>query len=284
MKKFIIVVSALFIAALMVLLYSNIAITTSEYDVNTKKIEGRATLVFLSDLHSRDFSSDNAELIRLVKSAKPDAILLGGDMINSKDDEFSVFFSLCKKLIEIAPVYAVLGNHEMLLPSKLLEEYKETLSDMGATFLDNSYIDIKTKAGDIRLYGLNIPLYLYSYEKVMQENGYNYTKEMIQKNLGEIDKTKLNLLLTHNPKFFETYAGAGFDITLCGHMHGGGLRIPFVGGVFSSDRTLFPKYDAAAFTIDEKTMIVGRGLSETFFPIRFFNPADVVVLKIGNDD
>ena len=51
------------------------------------------------------------------------------------------------------------------------------------------------------------------------------------------------MLLAHNPLLLDSYAGWGADVVLSGHVHGGMVRLPFVGGVLSPERRFFPKYD-----------------------------------------
>ena len=59
-----------------------------------------------------------------------------------------------------------------------------------------------------------------------------------------------SVLLAHNPVFFETYAELGAELTLSGHVHGGIVRLPVIGGVLSTSLTLFPRYDGGLY---EKT-------------------------------
>ena len=73
-----------------------------------------------------------------------------------------------------------------------------------------------------------------------------FTLETIEKIMAntKINDDEYNILLAHNPNFIESYAAWGADLTLSGHIHGGMVRIPFIGGVFSPDTLLFPKYDS----------------------------------------
>ena len=68
------------------------------------------------------------------------------------------------------------------------------------------------------------------------------------------------ILLTHNPIYFETYMEWGADLTLAGHIHGGMIRLPIVGGVFSPDKTFFPLYDKGNYPLESKKMIVSVGI------------------------
>ena len=88
-------------------------------------------------------------------------------------------------------------------------------------------------------------------------------------------------MLAHNPAYFEAYASWGADLTLSGHVHGGIMRLPWLGGVLSTSLTLFPKYDGGEFRLGEKRMIVSRGLGSHTIPIRIFNPAELVAVELA---
>ena len=59
-----------------------------------------------------------------------------------------------------------------------------------------------------------------------------------------VDTEKYNILLTHNPNFIDAYTKWGADLTLSGHIHGGMIRLPIIGGIFSPGVTFFPKYSS----------------------------------------
>lgn len=90
------------------------------------------------------------------------------------------------------------------------------------------------------------------------------------------------ILLAHEPQFFEKYVGAGYDLTLCGHAHGGQWRIPFTGiGLYAPGQGAFPKYTAGVHEKDGKAMIISRGLGNSEFPLRLFNRPEIVVIEIN---
>ena len=87
-----------------------------------------------------------------------------------------------------------------------------------------------------------------------------FGEEQIQTILGDLDTNSYNILLTHNPLYADTYSSWGADLTLSGHIHGGIIRIPFVGGLLSPERKFFPKYDGGMYQVGDKLLIVNRGL------------------------
>ena len=85
--------------------------------------------------------------------------------------------------------------------------------------------------------------------------------------------------------FFDAYAGWGADLTLSGHIHGGIVRIPGIGGVISTSyRLVFPKYDGGYYEQNQKKMIVSRGLGSHTIPVRLFNPAELVVIDLVTEE
>ena len=89
-----------------------------------------------------------------------------------------------------------------------------------------------------------------------------------------------NILLSHNPLYYPAYRDWGADLTLSGHIHGGIIRIPGLGGLLSPDLTLFPRYDGGHFTERGKHLIVSRGLGNHFL-VRVMNPPEIGVITLA---
>ena len=68
------------------------------------------------------------------------------------------------------------------------------------------------------------------------------------------------------------------NLVLCGHLHGGVVRLPGIGGIISPQLTLFPKYSGEHSRRGESDIIVSKGLGGHSIPIRLFDRAEVVVI------
>ena len=88
------------------------------------------------------------------------------------------------------------------------------------------------------------------------------------------------ILLAHNPDYFPQYCQYGADLILSGHVHGGLVRIPFLKGIASPAVRFFPRYDGGLFTEGKSNMVVSRGLGTHTLPVRIFNPAELVVIRL----
>ena len=105
-------------------------------------------------------------------------------------------------------------------------------------------------------------------------------KEYLEGLLPEGRQDCFQILLAHNPDYFPVYAAWGADLVLSGHLHGGVIRLPLLGGVISPRLHLFPRYDGGKFTCGNSTMIVSRGLGMHTIPFRFNNPGELVDITI----
>ena len=75
-----------------------------------------------------------------------------------------------------------------------------------------------------------------------------------------------------------------FDLVLCGHAHGGQVRIPgLVNGLYAPGQGIFPKYAGGAYKLDKGSMIVSRGLAKSNLP-RVFNRPELVVITLEPED
>ena len=250
-----------------------VKITT--YDIEDDKISEDKTVVFLSDYH--EAKSINEKIVSAVDKVSPDVILVGGDMINGFEHEGLVESSgaLLNKLVEKYPVYYAYGNHE----SKLIDvapdvwkKYQESLSS------DIKYLlnDAVSLGGNIRVYGLNTPRGFY-------KRGFGFprlTKKEIEELLGEKSKDEFGVLLGHAPDFIEGYTSWGADLSLSGHLHGGMVRLPFLGGVVSPRLLLLPRYDYGIYEENSKKEIVTNGLGQHSIKLRINNIPEIVQVNL----
>ena len=84
------------------------------------------------------------------------------------------------------------------------------------------------------------------------------------------------LLLGHRNDWAGKYPLLDVDLILCGHGHGGLIRLPIVGGIFGTSRNLFPEHTEGIIHTDRYSMIVSRGLGNSAGPFRLFNNPEII--------
>lgn len=285
MKKiWLLIIVVLFLLLCLSLWRSNFGIKTVRYNVGDKMIpsgfEGYR-IVQLSDLHSVSFGKENTRLLRAVRAEKPDIIVMTGDMVSRYDESFDVTLALCRTLAAEYPVYYIRGNHEQGLEPAQWEAYRTEIIDCGVQILDNETTRLTAENGD----SINLTGLWYKLDYYHQYAGYYrpLTEETVRVILGEAQQG-YNILLAHNPNYFPVYAAWGANLTFCGHIHGGMIRLPVLGGILSPETILFPKYDGGSYQIDDKTMVLSRGLGRGRMGIRLFNPPELVTVTLTREE
>lgn len=258
----------------------------THYHIQSSKINSlnrERKIVFLSDLHNNRYGQRNEKLLEAIRLEHPDYILVGGDMLVGHPSASNhIAMDFVGKLTEICPVYYANGNHEQrmkLYPETYgtqYQEYKKALEEQGVQFLENDHIDLLWDDCEVQIHGLEIPKECY---KKFKRN--SLSKEQIITCIGEADAEKYQILMAHNPAHADVYKAWGADLVLSGHLHGGVVRIPGVGGVITPQFRFFPKYSGELTIEDNKAVVVSKGLGVHTFKIRFLNPAEVVVLHMG---
>ncbi len=260
--------------------YERDQLVTDRYEVRSPKIKnGEKTFVFLTDLHDKEFGTDNERLLEAVREAKPDAVLVGGDMMVAKGKgDLAVSLKLMKALSGEFPVFHASGNHESRMQRETnvygdrYLQYREALRGMGVTFLSDRSVPF---GEDIMLCGLDLPPECYRPGRAFMRPGYPETV------LGKQDPERFTILMAHSPMFFHEYAAWGADLTLAGHFHGGTIRLPVLGGVMTPQFQFFYPWCAGFFSEENgRQMIVGRGLGTHSINIRFCNKPQIVVVNV----
>lgn len=151
---------------------------------------------------------------------------------------------------------------------------------MGIKVLYNSWETISRGGSYIKIYGLVTPMIYYKDRLREYKRGVSFTKTDAERFLGKTDASCYQILLAHNPLYFPSYRDWGADLTFSGHIHGGIIRIPGMGGLLSPDMTFFPKYDGGHFEEQGRHLVVSRGLGNHFL-MRVMNPPELVAVTLG---
>ena len=223
-------------------------------------------IVHLSDLHGKYFGKDNERLYAAVRAARPEYIFVTGDLVDRKTENPNAYAAeVGAALSAIAPTYYVTGNHEWGHGTAAVRE-------SGVTVLSNEFTYLARNGDTIVLAGIDDP------------NGYadqETPQELAQEVYAACGDPFWMLLAHRNDRFAREYSLLGADLTLSGHGHGGIWRIPFVGGVFGTQRNLFPTHTAGFYSDNGASVFVSRGLgnSPKIIP-RIFNRPQVAVITL----
>ena len=242
----------------------------SRYEVASSKLSESFdgfTIVQLSDLHGAQFGEDGTELVDKVRELAPDIIALTGDFVTDEGDLEAVE-KLTPRLTEICPVYFVSGNHEF--GSGLAAEVRNIMESAGVKYLSNEYLTISRGEDHILLGGVEDP---NAYADML-------TPEELAQKMNEASPSAFKILLGHRNYWMEKYPELPVDLVLCGHAHGGLVRIPGVGGLIGTDRHLFPDFVDGEFNNGNYTMIVSRGLGNSVPIPRIFNRPEIVCVTL----
>jgi predicted MPP superfamily phosphohydrolase len=236
--------------------------------------------VMISDLHNKVYGNRNDKVLSEVNRINPDFILVAGELVTSElHEDITPSVDLVNELAKSYKVYYGLGNHESKLKVEKecfgdkFDKLKKSISNKNVIFLENETVNIPEY--NINITGLDLDLDYFAHFRIIKmKDGY------LENTLPKRDKSKCNILIAHNPDYFEEYAKWGADLVLSGHVHGGIMRLPLLGGVIAPSYKLFPKYDGGVFKSGNSTMLLGRGMGAHTFKLRFFNPAELCEVNI----
>lgn len=273
----IVLFSALFlVVALALTVGINILInrnfTVSFYQIRSDKVSDNIRIIELSDLHNKEYGTDNSKLIGKIKDLNPDLIVYAGDMMNYKNSDYSVLFGLSDKLSEISPIYACYGNNE--LDQYLFEDkqFSKEFKKHNVNLLSNEAVDIKVKNSILQIIAVSADLQQYDVKT-------NNSKKFVE----SLEPTgNCRICLTHYPELFkEKLLNKGIDIAFTGHAHGGLIRIPFIGGLYSTGEGFLPDLTEGVVKANDGTQVViSRGLGDSRKIPRINNQPELVVVDI----
>ena len=299
MRNFLILIMILIILVLIILIKSKYEISRYEIKkeiIKSSKVNSNVKIVFLSDLHEKVYGDNNEKIINDIFSCDSEYIVIGGDLIiNSKSKLNNKYLKIDNTIDFLTKIknknkdynkkiYYAFGNHELRLKyseneekRKIFDKLLDHIKNCNINIIDDEYFDLDS---NIRLYAISIFKGFYNKSFIFNKKNNLLTNDIIKEHLGEIDENKLNIVLSHSPDYADNLLKYGFDMVLSGHYHGGLIRLPILGALFSPDLMLFPKYSFGLYENNGKYVYVTNGLGEHFINIRFLNVPSFVELEI----
>ena len=170
-----------------------------------------------------EYGENNETLISDISALKPDLILFPGDMIILNEDDYQPVLNLVSVCTRIAPCYGVLGNHESeRIYYRDDKNLPDAFRDAGLNLLRNAKDEIRIGKDTIQLIGLE------GTPSGFEKYG---VREFMDRT--EIDPHAFCILMYHIPILFDQQlSGYDFDLGIAGHVHGGLVVLPFIGGLY----------------------------------------------------
>jgi uncharacterized protein len=225
-------------------------------------------IVQLSDIHVERTTRREQALPGLVASLHPDLIVITGDFLNtsfSHDAQAEADLrQLLGQLHASLGIYAVNGNVETPL------EMDNLLAGLNIRTLHNEVVRIPALGDHFALVGLNYTDWLY---------------DQIELHflMHEVKPDDFSLLLYHTPDQAYAARDLGVNLYLAGHTHGGQVRLPLFGAIFTNSR-YGKTFEMGSYHLGPMTLYVSRGLGMTggfgFPRARFLCPPEVVVVDL----
>lgn len=247
---------------------------TTHYVMESPEIPEEFTgfrILQFSDLHADSIPG----LVDEIRNEAPDVIVSTGDLVHDRGS-YAQGVRICKRLAEIAPVYAVTGNHD-LWRSDYTELEKE-LTAIGVRTLHSERVLLEKNGARIGLCGIDDPF--------SRDNA--RIKQVIKSSLKKLPRYDgYDILLFHRANLLDLLKNHGFNLILSGHMHGGQFRLPKSGrGIispkssWSGNKLFFPKYFAGHYNSQKTQMIVNRGVGNPMIIPRLFNRPEITVVTL----
>ena len=220
-------------------------------------------LVQISDLHLKRFSTFHHRIAATIDSLKPDVILLTGDYLEEQRNIRGVLDFL-RSLRAPQGIYAVQGNWEYW--SRLEgDNLRRHFAGVGVRLLINERADIDSDGRSISILGLDYPS----------------SADQLHTLQSQLAPDRFNIMLSHVPAFAHEALHDSVNLVLCGHTHGGQVRLPKLPPLY------LPLYTGRFVEGHYKVgphhtpLYVNRGLGTSVLPMRFLCRPEITSIELS---
>lgn len=242
----------------------------------------------IADLHSSCFGEGQSELIDAIKKFKPDLIAITGDFIDGIHPDAKPCEELIRGLAGVAPVYRVRGNHEYYLDENSRSAFDADMASLGALLLDNRAVALERNGQSYLLGGMDDVTARPESEKPDTVSHEQFAMETATEYMGIVQENTpdgeypFKIMLCHQPPYWQLWRDAGYNLALCGHLHGWIVRLPGIGGLIRDPSRYFPEEDAGLYNKQGIFVYISRGLDTliSYRNTRMNNEPELALLEI----
>jgi len=222
------------------------------------------------------------KIISQIKELKPDMILCVGDIIDDQTNDDKDMIQFLSSLTHISNVFMSIGNHEK--DNINSNEFIQKLINLGIKVLDKEYIDLNINGNQIRIGGLYDQAFSIDDGDITCASMHNSKTYQFLKDMT--NTSRFQIMMSHRPDSF-IYGNAknwNIDCIVCGHVHGGQVVLPFIGGLYAPEQGWFPQYDFGQYILGKSQFIITRGISSSgeLLP-RWNNPPEIVSITLKEE-
>ncbi len=218
-------------------------------------------IAFISDLHFSKIKGKQwaDKIAEKVRNINPDIILLGGDMV-VHDSDHCLSIEPLKYTSATYGSYFVLGNHDYQDKPGFI---KDTLQAFGIHDLTNTGISINVQGKELSIAGMDDSFY-----------------GMPKLSLKKTSPNQTHITLSHEADIILNMEEGDTDLVICGHSHGGQIRVPFYGSI-RLPSAFGRKADFGRKIIRGIPTIISQGLGEVGVRARLFSTPEIVIIELG---
>ena len=219
------------------------------------------TILHLSDLHITQLGLLERRLMELISAREVDTCLITGD-VTSEPRASDIFRRVCSAIKHKDPIFTALGNseHKPWLDTRMITE---ALSFEGNQILINSSAILRRGDDQITLVGV--------------DDAYTDHADVDAAFAG-VDPKGFIIFLTHCPSQAPKGIEKGADLILAGHTHGGQVRFPFIGMLWTHMRSNKNLNDGLYHL--PQPLFVNRGVGTSKLHIRFLCPPEIAYITL----
>ncbi len=216
----------------------------------------RLRIVHLSDLHIDGHQRLPSGLAEAVDRERPELVLLTGDYLNNSSPEAAqALQEFVARMTPTLGLYAVTGNWDV----RGWSNARSLLREAGVTMVDGVAVEVAGRNTPVRIHG-------------------HFDRSMLD---SHGDFAGFDIALHHTPDEIENLAGK-VDLYLCGHTHGGQIRLPLFGALITLSK-FWKRYEMGRYDVRGTTLYVSRGVGAEGGPVprlRFLAPPELVIIDV----
>jgi predicted MPP superfamily phosphohydrolase len=230
------------------------------------------TVLHISDLHVERLTDREAQVLELAREAKPDLIVISGDYVNLSYNRDPKTLQQVRQLLGqmSAPhgVFATLGSPPVDLRETVVPIFEDVPH---VTLLRHGWQQVEMGNGrSLTVMGMDC-----SHDLPIDAGRLARLAAAVPSDIPQ-------LLVYHSPELMPEASEHGIDLYVCGHTHGGQVRLPFIGPIFTSSQ-LGRRFVMGLYKIGRTTLYVSRGIGLEGLSaprVRFLCPPEMTLITI----